>query len=66
LNIYFGLPSEVTAQICFKSFNTAISIPLISFDALLNKIIDIKDSMFTALFGYVKAQLILMTITFLQ
>ncbi|ADU74266.1 sporulation integral membrane protein YtvI [Acetivibrio thermocellus AD2] len=112
LNIYFGLPSEVTAQISnmvsslsnsvsslVDSFvkgiyNTAISIPqMVIFifvtilstyfissdrdriydyikdnvpDALLNKIIDIKDSMFTALFGYVKAQLILMTITFCE
>ncbi|HOM01241.1 MAG TPA: sporulation integral membrane protein YtvI [Acetivibrio sp.] len=112
LNIYFGLPSEVTAQISnmvsnlshsvtgvVDSFvkgiyNTAVSIPQMVIFVLvtilstyfiasdrdgiydyikrnvpqefLNKVIDIKDNMFAALFGYIKAQMILMVITFCE
>lgn len=35
-------------------------------EVFLNKVIDVKDNMFMALFGYIKAQLILMTITFCE
>lgn len=35
-------------------------------DAWLNKVVSIKDDMFVALFGYIRAQLILMTITFTE
>ncbi|GAE87478.1 sporulation integral membrane protein YtvI [Acetivibrio straminisolvens] len=112
LNIYFGLPGEVTAQISnmvsnlsnsissvVDSFvkgiyNTAVSIPqMVIFvlvtilstyflsgdrdriysyiknnlpETFLNKIISIKDDTFMALFGYFKAQLILMVITFCE
>jgi len=112
LNIYFGLPNEVIAQISnmvsnlsnsissvVDSFvkgiyNTAVSIPqmmvfvlvtilstyFLSSDrdkiydyikhnlpeAFLNNVISIKDNMFVALFGYIKAQLILMSITFCE
>jgi len=35
-------------------------------EALINKIISIKNDMFMALFGYIRAQLILMSITFIE